>query len=216
MRLFLIGVLFIFSASLQAQKITKDSLLNKMSLEVCKEIEKKDFSNSDPSNLQYEIGILMVPAITGNLEAIEAIYGSAITDKKSMEKMSIDLAMKLMTNCPKFTKVAMELGGMGQKTPSDEKIKYTPPKFVTNENTISGTFLSLNAGDFTSVSIKGKDGKTERYYWFDYFENADFFASNTKKFIQKKVTVQYETKEVYEVAKKEYKTIKVITKLELE
>jgi hypothetical protein len=101
-----------------------------------------------------------------------------------------------------------------EDTKKVELIKYTPPKF-TNE-TITGTLVSISSTDFSALNIKDKNGKTEKIYWMQYFEDADYFQKNQSKFIGKKVVCTFWEKDVYNAAIKDYKTIKVLNSIVLE
>ena len=74
----------------------------------------------------------------------------------------------------------------------------------------------LNAGDITTLSISESQGKSTKFYWLEYFDNADELKTSPKKYINKKVTVNYTEKSVYDFVRKNYKTIKIITSIDLQ
>jgi hypothetical protein len=219
---FSITIILVFCACFCFGQITKDSLLTKMSKEACIALGKKDINKMDKSNLEQEIGLLIMPVMMSNMSDIEKVYGGTIKDLKGMEKVGMDLGMKLVLECPDFMKFSMELA---QDEPLVNKIKkkkedatateYRPPVLVGETENEKYTLVSVNPGDITSLTVKNNKGKVEKIYWMEYFENADELKTNAKKYIGKKVVIATSNKDVYNAATKNYKSIKIIESLEL-
>ncbi len=208
----LIAIVCCFATNAQ---ITKDSLLKVMTTEACEELNKKDLSKIDAKNLESEMGMLLAPAMMGHLEDIERIYGGGMTDQDAMKKMGMDLGMRLATKCPKFMELSMQAMSSGNKS-ALPKAKINEAPSANEEASISGTLLAVNAGDITTLSIAENKGKTTKLYWLEYFDNADDLKTNSKKYLNKKVTVNYTEKSVYDFVRKNYKTIKVITSIDVQ
>jgi hypothetical protein len=208
----LVAIIYCFAAKAQ---ITKDSLLKVMTTEACEELNKKDLTKIDAKNLEAEMGMLLAPAMMGHLEDIERIYGGGMTDQDAMKKMGMDLGMRLATKCPKFMELSMQAMSNGTK-PSASKIKVNEAPSNNEEASVSGTLLGVNAGDITTISVSESKGKTTKLYWLEYFDNADDLKTNSKKYLNKKVTISYMEKSVYDFVRKNYKTIKVITSIDLQ
>jgi hypothetical protein len=201
--------------SSQAQ-ITKDSLLKIMNKEACEAVGKRDLSKINKSNMQQEMGNILMPVMLNHLADIEVVYGKDVmTNKDALTKMGMDLGMGLSTNCPKFMEFAMGMGGDMDATKAPAEMDTD--EAISNKSSLkkSGTFLTINAGDVTTVTLKDSKGKMEKLYWLEDFYNADFLKTNTKKFANKKVEVYYTEKMIYDSIKKSYKTIKVLTSIEL-
>ncbi len=213
-------------------QITKDSLHKKMIKEVCAEITKKDLSKLNKDNMQTELSMMMMPAFMNNMNEIETVYGGGIADKKVMSKLGQELGMKLAFECPAFMTFAIKMtqdkdmaklmtGNDDKKVIEEDeespKVIYTPPvvtsksKVILETTAVSGKLLAINQGDITTISVKGADGKTEKLYWLEYFENAEAFQKNIPSLINKSVKFSYKAIDVYNAAKKEYKYIMVIT-----
>jgi hypothetical protein len=207
----LIAIIVCFAANAQ---ITKDSLLKVMTTEACEELNKKDLTKIDGKNLESEMGMLLAPAMMSHLEDIERIYGGGMTDQDAMKKMGMDLGMRLATKCPKFMELSMQAMSNGNKS-ALPKVKINESPTNNNESSLSGTLLAVNAGDITTLSISESKGKTTKLYWLEYFDNADDLKTNSKKYLNKKVTISYTEKSVYDFVRKNYKTIKVITGIDL-
>jgi hypothetical protein len=208
----LIAIVCCFDTNAQ---ITKDSLLKVMTTEACEELNKKDLTKIDAKNLESEMGMLLAPAMMSHLEDIERIYGGGMTDQDAMKKMGMDLGMKLATKCPKFMELSMQAMGGGNQS-LEAKIKKINPSSNNGETSVNGTLLTVNAGDITTLSISETKGKTTKLYWLEYFDNADDLKTNSKKYLNKKVTIGYSEKSVYDFVRKNYKTIKVISSIDLQ
>ncbi len=225
--------IYIFLISNINAQITKDSLLTKMANEACIEIKKKDLTKIDKSKFETEVGMLLMPTFTKNMKEIQEVYGNSVMTAEGMQNVGEELGIKLVTNCPEFMKLSLDLMSDpdASKKILDKKdlfskkdaavsgttTNYTPPT-ISKEDTepSKGTMLSLTPGTFSTINIKNKQGKVENLYWFEYFENADYFKNNISKFTNKKINYTYEEKDIYDAAKKNYKTIKVITSIALQ
>jgi hypothetical protein len=100
--------------------------------------------------------------------------------------------------------------------PLDQTMKIPEATAMSNYSVSNGKLLTINQGDFTTITIKDMDGSTAKLYWLEYFENADELSKNSKKYVGKNVIYKYEEKEIYNAATKKYKTIKVIKSVELD
>ncbi len=208
----LVAILYCFAAEAQ---MSKDSLIQIMTKEACEELNNKDLSNINGKNFEAEIGMLLVPTMMNHLDDIERIYGGGMEDQEAMKKMGADLGMKLTIKCPKFMEMTMN-ALKGGKSPIEPSSNKSAPKVEFAEESMSGTLLTVNAGDITTLSVSQTKGKITKLYWLEYFENADELKANSKKYLNKKVTVSYTEKSVYDFVRKNYKTIKVITGIDLE
>lgn len=208
--LLVLGIFFTLSAQSQD---AKDSLLNAMAKETCAELEKKDLSNITMDNAQTELGMVFMPVLMNYSTDIEKVYGGSVTDMDAMQKLMMDLSVKLAMKCPKFMELNMKMmgkgaGSKGNKSP--ERIEE-----ITQGNVMTATLLSVTPGDITTLNIKDTKGKMMKLYWLEYFENSDILKANPKKYLNKKVSVEFLEKSVYDAARKSYKTIKVITGINL-
>ncbi len=208
----LVAILYCFAADAQ---MSKDSLIQIMSKEACEELNNKDLSNIDGKNFEAEIGMLLLPTMMKHVDEIERIYGGGMEDQEAMKKMGTDLGMRLTIKCPKFMEMTMS-ALKGGKNPIEPNSNKSAPKVEFAEESMSGTLLAINAGDISTLSVSQAKGKVTKLYWLEYFENADELKANNKKYLNKKVKVNFTEKSVYDFVRKNYKTIKVITSIELE
>ena len=194
-------------------QITKDSLLNMMVKEACADLDKKDLSKIDKANIQNEIGMLLMPTFMNHSSEIEAVYGGGMSDMETMQKMGMDLGMKLSTKCPKFIELSMAMAG--KKGGAKDPFLNEPAKETRATENLTGTLLAVTAGDITTLIVKDAKGKMIKLYWMEYFENADTLKNSSKTYLNKKVLVDYMEQSIYNAATKNYKTIKIITGINL-
>ena len=198
-----------------AQKMTKDSLINLISIDACKEFDKKDFTKVKKENMQMELGMTMLPAISKYVNEIQDIYGGSLTDRGVGEKVGTDIAMKLMVSCPKFTDIAMT-AGMEQASTAEKPAggKTKSERNTAAGESIQGTLTAVTPGDITTLTVRDAKGKLQKLYWLGYYDNADQIKSNPRKYLNKRVRISYTEQDAYDAVKKDYKVIKVITAVE--
>jgi hypothetical protein len=213
MKKIILAVAVLFTISAKAQ-ITKDSLLKVMSKEACEDLNKKDLSKVDASNIESEFSMILMPTLMSHTAEIESVYGGGMTDEATMKKLGTDLSLKLAFSCPKFMELSMKM--MGKKPVTNTKKNPERTEEISAENETLGTLLTVNAGDISTLSIKDGKGKIVKFYWLEYFENADVLLANNRKYLNKKVRINYTEKFVFDAAKKDYKAIKVITSIDLQ
>ena len=187
-------------------QLTKDSLINRMGIQACKAMEGKDLSKLNKSNAQQEIGLLLLPVFSNNATEIAAVYGGNLMDQAVMQKVGTDIAMNLISNCPKFMEFSMAMAGNnGGK--QDE---------VDANTTLKGTLVSVVAGDIATMNVKNSKGVVQKLYVLTQFEDDDNVIANPKKYLNKKIVVTFNNMEVYNATTKKYKSIKVLEAISLD
>ncbi len=203
-RFMMVLVMVIAAITGQAQN-SRDSLMKLVTKDVCDELSAKNLTGKNMDEVQMEMGLAFMPALMKHKDALEKELGGNVTDKSSMEKLGQEIGMLLVTECPAFLKImsGMDPGAMDKPT----KVPVT----IGGSATIKGTLLKVLPGELTHLLVKDNKGKTVKIWWMDYFDGSDDMADNPQKMINKKVTVDYTEKEVYNVALKQYIKIKVAT-----
>ena len=199
--LFFLGSLFCFlPVNSFAQK--DSTLIKRISKSFCDEFTKKDKSKLTVDNMEMELGLIILPLFSKYADEIEKEWGITIGDDDGMEKMGEKIGQDAAMNCPDFQ--SFIVNNLDAITDKDDKDK---------EISVSGNFVSVEAGLFSSILIKNKSGKEEKLWWFEYFDGADEVVKNASKLKSKAVTVKYKEMEIYDASLKEYRKIKVITGL---
>jgi hypothetical protein len=79
---------------------------------------------------------------------------------------------------------------------------------------LDGTFTGLDtSGSFACLKVKGTDGREQKIWWFEHFDGSETLTQNPASLNNKKVTVVYVEREVYEPKLKDYVKIKVASGL---
>jgi len=189
------------------QTITKETLLKKMSAEICDELAKKVESKKKIDNLETELGLAMLPTVTKYTKEIKEVYKSEPFEGNTMEVVGEDLGGIMATDCPAFVQLLTNNSEATADLISGNK---------KSTGSVKGTFIKLVEAEFSYVEVKNSTGKIEKLFWMDYFEGADNLVSQPNKFSNKKVKVSYVEKEVYRASIKEYVKIKVISSIEID
>jgi len=199
MKIFLIVFFALFiTNNVHSQNFTKDSLIKKMSAEICKEIKANDSMLLKTVNFEMQLGLLMVPIMSQyKIEIAEVVPGFSFENSEALEKLTEELGTVMAMNCPIFLTIIA-----------------ARPELINNTNlnperSLEGKLMQIQEGDFTSIQVKLSNGRTEKLWWMEFFEGADTLGS--KELVSKKVSVRYIEKEVYNAAIKDYIIIKVIT-----
>lgn len=199
MKIFLIVFFALFiTNNVHSQNFTKDSLIKKMSAEICKEIKANDSMLLKTDNFEMQLGLLMIPIMSQyKIEIVEVVPGFSFENSEALEKLTEELGTVMAMNCPIFLTIIA-----------------ARPELINNTNlnperSLEGKLMQIQEGDFTSIQVKLSNGRTEKLWWMEFFEGADTLGS--KELVSKKVSVRYIEKEVYNAAIKDYIIIKVIT-----
>lgn len=206
MRKILFATTLLVSLNISAQKTTKDSLVKKISDEVCIEMNKIVSEKRKIANLEVTLGLAMMPALGKYNKEIKEVYGYDALDDNENNKVTDDVGDYIATNCPAFLQIIAENSEATSRLISGEN---------SGTGNIKGSFVKLTEAEFSYVEVKNAKGKLEKIYWMDFFDGATLL-SEPNKLANKKVNVTYIEKEVYRVSIKEYVKIKVITGIELD
>ncbi len=205
-----IGIFLLASLCCQAQ-LTKDSLVRRIALDACDEISKKDLAGASQDAVMEMLGMALLPAMVKYEKELKEFYQlDDFSDAAAMEKVGRDVGMKLVFLCPEFARVITT--GLASNSEGDDK---NPRVLSMSEQTLSGTLLKIETGEFTSLQIRTPAGKMEKIWWFEYFSGADILLENPAKLVGKKVVVNYVEKERFTHATKEYARIKLATGIKL-
>lgn len=191
-----------------AQKMSKDSLLNLISDEVCVEMSKST-DKLKKENIDQQLGLMLMPAILKHLDEIQAIYKIEDINEKNMYEVGKDVGMRLAVKCESFLKL------VSNNLEEFQSFGTSKKKNTKSSSTVSGNFVKLTTAEISYFEVKTISGKTEKLFWMGYFDGADDLSTSVTSLTNKKVRVEYEEKEVYKPSLKDYIKIKVVTKFEV-
>ena len=191
----------IFIAQVVCSQVSKDSVYKLMAIEVCDELKAQEASLKSSTDLQTELGLLMLPIFSRHeADLKKVIDGFELDDMKHVNETSQGIGQKLAFICPSFLKLIA-----GDK----DLMKAASNK--PEENFFTGTLTKILSENFTCLLMKDSKGKVEKFWWMQYFEGAN--ALTSRDLLNKTITVSYTEQEVYNAVLKEYVNIKVITGL---
>ena len=121
-------------------------------------------------------------------------------DAELGNKIGQRIGMKLITNCPVFIEMIA--------TFSDDK---DSEEVVTGKT--SGTVSDVIISDRVYLNIKEPTGKMTKLAWVEYFPGADGYKKNPSQLKGKQVEAEWKQQEIYNVASKDFLTVKVVSRL---
>jgi hypothetical protein len=207
MKKIILAVCVFISLTSTAQKLSKDTLIKRISESVCEELEKVAKDNKKVTNLETTLGLVLLPSFTKYSKEIKEVYGFDALEDNDDNKLAEDVGVYAALHCPVFMQILSE---------NSEATSNLINKDKKVNSTIEGTFIKLTEGEFSFIEIKNNKGKSEKLYWMEYFEGANDLLANLSKWTNKKVKVDYTEKEVYRSAIKDYYKIKIITSIQLD
>ena len=194
MKKYLAVVIFIVCA---IPAFTQKNYLDKVADSTCQCLEKGKEKIKSAADFDKLGEICIMKAATPYLDSFardENIPVEELDDKLG-DKLGQKIGLKLVTNCPVFVEL------MAAHYTDDEK------------NVITGLVTGVQISDHVYLTIKEPSGKITKVVWLEYFSGADTYKSNPARLNGKKVEVEWEETDLYYIAKKDFITVKVITKL---
>ena len=152
-------------------------------------------------NLTMEVGLLIVPLFSKYKDQIKAEWGLDVNNSDDLEKIGEKVGQISTLGCPAFLNfIKNNMDAFNENTESSK--------------TYTGKIIRVEGAPFTYLLLQNKAGKTDKIYWMEFFEGSNELADNIKGITNTRVTIHYKEIEVYDAVVKEYKNIKVATKLE--
>lgn len=203
-KIYFLFLLLITCQLVVAQNAAKDSIIHLISADICEQLKTKDFSDKKITDLEVELGLMMLPIFSkfnADLKKINPDFDFSNT--KMLGSLSEEVGIKLAMECPTFLKFI---------SAKPELMDYNS-KNKTEQLTLKGVLDKIIPGDFTYMQVKNADGKIEKIWWMEYFEGANNLLSGKIK-INKTISVHYVEREIYNGRLKDYVKIKVATSVE--
>ena len=191
----------LMATTLFAQDAT-DGLIKQITKDTCVELSRLDFSKQTTDELKVSLGLALVK-VMGQHQAELKSAGFNTSDSKSVEKLAVDVGMRLVTDCPTFFETLT-------KNPNHIK------ELALNESsgTISGKLVRIVGGDFTHLLIEDTKGKVERLWWMEYFSGSNVLLSNPQTQLNRSLKVSYVEREIFNSTLNDYVKVKVITRID--
>ncbi len=199
-------LLFLFLCLAQvavAQTSPKDSVFALMAKDICTQIIANESALSKSSNVEMELGLLMLPVYSDYSEQLKKVVpGFDMLDTKKQESLGESIGEKLAFTCPAFLKLI-----------TNNRTLMNAALNKPEEQLVKGSLIKIVTGEFTSIHIRTAQGKIEKLWWMEYFDGANLLMEGTN-LLNKFVVIAYSEHEVYNAVQKEYVKIKVIKGIE--
>ena len=191
----------LMTTTLFAQRAS-DDLMKQITKETCDELSRVDVAKQTTDELKISLGFALVK-VMGQHQADLKLVGISTTDSKSVEKLAVDVGMRLVADCPTFfetlTKNPNHIKELAQNEPS---------------GTISGKLVRIVGGDFTHLLIEDAKGKIERLWWMEYFNGSNSLLGRAESQLNRPVRVSYVEREMFNSTLNDYVKVKVITRID--
>jgi hypothetical protein len=198
-------ILFTFGLSLhadaQAQTASRQAFEKAIIADLCDTFTKAS-PNITKENMNLELGMLLLPLFTKYESQIQKEWGLSASDADGAQAIGEKIGQLAVVNCAPFQafiKANMQDAGNEQ---AESGIK-----------TFAGTLTKIEGVPFTYLLVKNAQGKTDRFYWMEFFPGAEKLSASGAATLNKPVRISYREMEVYKAAEKDYNIIKVITEV---
>ncbi|HEV7334104.1 MAG TPA: hypothetical protein VGN63_23935 [Flavisolibacter sp.] len=200
--LFLFCFVLMGNAYAQAQTASKQAFEKAIISELC-----DTFTKAAPGitkeNMTAELGMMLIPLFTKYQSQIESEWGLFVSETKDIHTIGERIGQLATMNCQAF-----------QNFIKANLQDIVNEKAESGTKTFSGTLTKMEGSPFTYLLVKNAQGKTDRFYWMEFFPGAEKLSASGIASLNKSLRVTYREVEVYKAAEKDYTTIKVIIQVE--
>jgi hypothetical protein len=192
----------------QDKKDTKDAVLTEMTEEVCECVSQKSSEGLTKEEVEVQLGLCMMKSYGKYKERLDKYLVVSLDDANSLEVLGQEIGFKMLELCPDtFMVFAKDL--------IEDEIKEQSNTPSKGSNTaVLGNVVKLTNDQFNIVTFKGENKRVYKLLWLEYFEGQELL-SDVKDLKKSKMKVSYESKEMYDPKLKDYRTYKVLRKLEV-
>jgi len=189
-----------FLFSLYFLNANSQDILDVIGQEVCSctAAKAEKLKDQDPNQVQMELGFCIISSYSAHQEALVQKYGNVLQSDAAMEKLGMDVGLKMATLCPD---TLMKIAESDFGSEEEEVIE----KVVS----IEGKIVEIKSEQFLTVVIKDNSGRSHSLLVLTFFENADVLTENKLK-KNDKVSVDYWEQEFYDTKAKDFRYYKVI------
>jgi len=188
----------------------KDTSVKKVAVSICNCLEKNHLENAKD---QAEMQSIFLQCM---LDSAASVMGDLATNgngdfQQAGQEFGQKIAMELVKmGCKPFMQMSMKLaqGGsisLGNEDKVDESVKSA-----------DGVVTKVDEKDFLYITVKTTAGREITTIYLDYIDNSDDWVKDAAtKLKDKKVTVQYVEKEVYNPKLKDFSNVKELKELRI-
>jgi hypothetical protein len=190
----------------------KDTSVKKVAVSICNCLEKNHVENVKD---QGEMQAIFLQCM---IDSAASVMGDMVTNsengdyQQAGEELGQKIAMELVrSGCKPFMQMSMKIaqgGGsisLGNTDKEEESVKSA-----------DGVITKVEEKDFLYITIKATTGREMTFIYLDYVDNSDDWVKNAAtKLKDKKVSVQWIEKEVYQPKLKDFGNVKMLKELRI-
>jgi len=202
-------LLLLFLATISFAQTKKEKALTLITEDVCKCINAQDTSKLKTTALEMQLGICIAKAYSSNKEILKGTYDISFTDEAAMEAFGEEIGLKMVEICPQTIFLIAQGYVNTDEDNGDESLGENG-----STNVLSGKIMKMSEGQFNIVTFKGENKREYKLLWMEYFEGQELL-SELKNLKRKSVKISYTNREMYDSKLKDYRTYKVLRKIEV-
>jgi len=209
--LFILLCITVTTANAQKGKDSRDAVLEDVTDDVCDCISGKVKQGVSQEDIEVQLGLCLINSYGKFRERIDKYMSVSFDDPDSMELFGQEIGMKMIVLCPDtfmaFAKDMIE----------EEVDNFRPSKRSTSASAVtvvSGEVTKLTRDQFNVVSFRDSNKRTHKFLWMEYFDGQELLY-DMRDLRRKQLEVSYESKEMYDPKLKDYRTYKVLRKIEV-
>lgn len=180
----------------------QEDVYKKIATETCDCIKKKnyDYSKINKADVEMALGFCMLESARNNKVPVD------VNNMEEMTALGQKVGMQMAPICPEVFQALVDTGDETEQLEEVDDTEYF---------TVAGKISSVEEKDFVYVTLKGEDGKDVKFIWLYYFAGSDDFKDSPKKLMGKQANLTYIVLEVFDPKTKAYKSMNILSGLEL-
>jgi len=203
-KIFLIVCLVIGGAFfLRAQE---SSIIDKVAKETCTCMEGTNLDGITQEAFEQQIGTCLISVASKYTAELKEAMDFDINDQNSVSSLGEKVGRNIALNCPTLFQKMMELYSDDQELSPDQ---------VQQLARFRGTFVRMEeSGSFPRIVLRGEGTAESSFIWMEYFPGSEMFLQETEPLAGQLMTVTYKSMQVMHPVMKQYREIKVITRID--
>lgn len=190
-----------------------------MAKETCECVQAKnlDIKAIPYKELQVTLGSCMLPSFVKYKDKLDKSDQIEFSDREGMRKLGEKIGAKMITHCPDLMiKLGTEYIKNEENVANEAVAEKDQDKnvVISDDLKLEGTYVETKTGDFISIFLKEKSGRTHQLLLLNFFDNAELITNGKLKPNQK-IEITYNEHEFYDPKLKDYKYYKVLYSLKI-
>ncbi|MFK7750127.1 MAG: hypothetical protein AB8B65_17170 [Kordia sp.] len=184
---------------------SKQAVLDDITRDACDCITEKSSKKITKKQLEVQLGLCLINSYGKYKKRIDKYIEISLNDPDSLENLGQEIGLNMLTICPDtFMSFAQEY----IVDDLEAEVAVVPSK----TDLVTGKVQKLTKDQFNMITFEGINKRKYKFLWLEYFEGQELL-NDVKKLKKLKVTVTFESVEMYDPKMEDYRTYKVIRKI---